>query len=38
MKPRRAGKLVEANWVSDFLGSGEKQCSLAQKTVLKISL
>ena len=31
-------KLVQANWVSDFFGSSEKQRSLAQKTGLKISL
>ncbi len=36
MKQRRAAKLVKANWVSDFLDSGEKQRSLAQKTGLKI--
>ena len=31
-------ELVKANWVSDFLGSSEKQRSLAQKTGLVVKL
>jgi hypothetical protein len=31
-------ELVQANWVSDFLGSSEKQRSLAQKTGLVVKV
>ena len=35
MKPRRAAKLVKANWVSDFLGSGENHAVWRKRRGLK---